>query len=63
MTAFRDAIGSADAVRWGNSEDALKTLGLVYRIYYSDESWRDRFDIAEPGAVLQSLLPWPGSDT
>ena len=63
VTAFRDAISSADAVRWGNSEDALKTLGLVYRIYYSDESWRDRFDIAEPGAVLQSLLPWPGSDT
>ena len=63
VTAFRDAISSADAVRWGNSEDALKTLGLVYRIYYSDESWRDRFDIAEPGAVLQSLLPGQGSDT
>ena len=57
VTAFSDAAASADAVKWGNSEDALRTLGLVYKIYYSDASWRDRFAIKEPDAVLQSLLP------
>ena len=56
VTAFRDAITSSESVRWGNSQDALRTLGLVYRIYHSDASWRDRYGITEPNTVLQPLL-------
>ena len=30
----------------GNSEDALKTMDLVYRIYCADDAWRTRFGIS-----------------
>jgi predicted dehydrogenase len=32
----------------GNSDDALQTMKLVYKIYYSDPSWRKKYDIPNP---------------
>jgi predicted dehydrogenase len=32
----------------GSSEDALNTMKLVYKIYYADSEWRQRFSILKP---------------
>ena len=32
----------------GTSEDALQTMKLVYKIYYSDPVWRDTYNIENP---------------
>ena len=32
----------------GNSDDAFKTMKLVYKIYYQDVSWRKKYHIADP---------------
>jgi predicted dehydrogenase len=32
----------------GTSDDALQTMKLVYKIYYSDPSWRKKYDIPNP---------------
>jgi predicted dehydrogenase len=32
----------------GASNDALQTMKLIYKIYYSDPSWRDEYDIPNP---------------
>lgn len=42
---FADAIGRGRPILDGSSEDALKTMELVYRIYAADPEWRSRWDI------------------
>jgi len=37
-----------DSPLQGTSEDALKTMELVYKIYYSDINWREKYDIPNP---------------
>ena len=32
----------------GTSDDALQTMKLVYKIYYSDATWRKKYDIPNP---------------
>ena len=32
----------------GTSKDALETMKLVYKIYYADSHWRDKYDISNP---------------
>jgi predicted dehydrogenase len=32
----------------GSSDDALQTMKLVFKIYYSDPSWRKKYDIENP---------------
>ena len=32
----------------GTSDDALQTMKLVYKIYYSDPTWREKYDIPNP---------------
>ena len=32
----------------GSSEDSLKTMQLVYKIYYGDETWRQKYNIEDP---------------
>lgn len=32
----------------GTSDDALQTMKLVYKIYYSDPAWRKKYDIPNP---------------
>ena len=48
ITEFADAICDGVAVTSGNSADALKTMRLVYRIYWADTDWRALNDIPYP---------------
>ena len=45
---FVDCVLNEKKVLNGNSDDALQTMKLVYKIYYSDKSWRDKYDIPNP---------------
>jgi predicted dehydrogenase len=45
---FADAIAGISPVRYGTSTDALRTMELVYRIYYADPRWRERYHIPNP---------------
>jgi len=44
---FADAILGDRAVDNGSSEDALKTMELVYRIYCADTAWKTRWGLTE----------------
>ena len=48
VAAFADSIVNDRAVQSGTSQDALKTMQLVYRIYFADERWRATYDIPNP---------------
>ncbi len=45
---FVDCVVSKRSIVNGTSDDALQTMKLVYQIYYSDSSWRDKYDIPKP---------------
>jgi len=45
---FADVIEGKAPVRFGTSIDALNTMKLVYRIYFADEAWREKFSIPNP---------------
>lgn len=45
---FVDIIINDRQVASGNSEEALKVMEMAYRIYYSDEQWRDKWSIPAP---------------
>ena len=45
---FADAIANNGQILSGNIEDALATMKLVYRIYWSDPEWRARYQIECP---------------
>ena len=45
---FVDAILNKKQIQSGSSEEALKTMQLVYKIYYSDIKWREKYDIQNP---------------
>jgi len=62
VVAFRNTIDANRPVASGSSADALRTLGLVYEIYYQDETWRDRYGIRDPRPVLARLLGNGGGD-
>lgn len=62
VVAFRDTIHADRPVGSGSSTDALRTLGLVYDIYYQDERWRDRYGIRDPRPVVTRLLDDGGGD-
>ena len=42
---FAGAILDERPIRDGSSDDALKTMALVYRIYAADEEWRSKWDL------------------
>ena len=48
IDVFVEAIIENKPIESGNSTDALKTMQLVYKIYHSDASWRDKYNIANP---------------
>lgn len=50
IKAFAEAIITDSPVLSGTSDDALKTMQLVYRIYYEDVNWRNRYGIPDPHA-------------
>lgn len=46
---FTDCILNDLKIENGNSLDALRTMELVFRIYYSDKEWRNKYNILDPG--------------
>ncbi|MFA5181669.1 MAG: Gfo/Idh/MocA family oxidoreductase [Syntrophales bacterium] len=45
---FADIIIKDKMVLNGNSSDALKVMGLIYKIYCADERWQKEFNIQRP---------------
>ena len=48
IAAFAACIQTNSPVHGGNSDEALRTMMLVYRIYYADPEWRARYNIPNP---------------
>lgn len=48
MRAFADSILNDKPVQSGTSEDALRTMQLVFKIYYADPAWRKAYNIQDP---------------
>jgi predicted dehydrogenase len=48
ISAFARCILDATPVESGTSEDGLRTMQLVFKIYYADPIWRDAHDIQNP---------------
>ena len=42
---FADAIVNDKSISNGSSEDALRTMQLVYQIYYADNNWREKYNL------------------
>lgn len=53
IAAFADCILNNVPVQSGTSEDALRTMQLVYKIYYSDAAWRKAYKIPNPDSHEQ----------
>jgi predicted dehydrogenase len=52
IASFADSILTGTPPRSGTSDDALRTMELVFRIYYADAAWRNAFDIPDPDASI-----------
>jgi predicted dehydrogenase len=50
---FADSILNDTPVPSSTSQDALKTMQLVFKIYYADPTWRAAFDIPDPSGNAQ----------
>jgi predicted dehydrogenase len=48
ITSFADNIVGNQPIRSGSSHDALRTMQLVFRIYYADPQWRTTYKISNP---------------
>lgn len=48
IVAFADAIINNTPVQSGTSDDALRTMQLVFKIYYADPTWREAYNIPDP---------------
>ena len=48
IDAFADCIVNDTPVQNGTSKDALRTMRLVFLIYYSDAAWRKTYGISDP---------------
>lgn len=48
ITAFADCILNDRPVQSGTSADALRTMQLVFKIYYADAIWRETYGIPNP---------------
>lgn len=49
VAEFVDAILSDAPIANGSSEDALKTMQLVYRIYCADSEWKTKWGLSDEG--------------
>jgi predicted dehydrogenase len=49
ISAFAQSILNDLPVQSGTSDDALRTMQLVFKIYYADSNWRETYDIPDPG--------------
>jgi len=50
VAEFADAVVNGSQIVYGTSQDALATMKLVYRIYWSDPAWRELHSIPCPDA-------------
>lgn len=48
ISAFASAILNDTPVLSGTSDDALRTMQLVFKIYHADPAWRAKFGIQDP---------------
>ena len=48
LSVFSQCIINDMKIRNGSSEDALNTMKLVFKIYYADPIWRNKFGISNP---------------
>jgi predicted dehydrogenase len=48
IAAFWRSIRNDTPVESGTSHDALRTMQLVYKVYFQDAEWRDAYDIPNP---------------
>ena len=48
INTFVDAIIKGNKILSGSSDDALRTMKLVYKIYYADSNWRETYKIPNP---------------
>lgn len=48
INEFVDCIVGEKKVEFGSSKDAFETMKLVFKIYYSDKNWRNKFNIPNP---------------
>lgn len=48
ISCFADCIINDRPILSGSSDDALKTMKLVYKIYYADPLWRQAYNISSP---------------
>ncbi|MEN9648642.1 MAG: hypothetical protein RLZ17_678, partial [Actinomycetota bacterium] len=48
IAAFTQSILHNQPVQNGTSRDAFETMKLVYKIYYADPIWRNKFEIKNP---------------
>ncbi len=48
IAAFANNILNDTPVLSGTSEDALRTMQLVFKIYYADATWRETYGIPDP---------------
>jgi predicted dehydrogenase len=48
ISDFAHSILSNGPVQNGTSEEALRTMKLVFKIYYMDSTWRDKYGIPNP---------------
>jgi predicted dehydrogenase len=48
VAAFAESVLGGGPVQSGTSADALKTMQLVYKIYYADPRWREAYGIRNP---------------
>ena len=48
IKSFINSIIKDKPISSGSSNDALETMKLVYRIYYEDREWREKYLIKNP---------------
>lgn len=48
INAFANAILNNEPIPNGTSQDALRTMQLVFSIYYADPEWRNKYQILNP---------------
>lgn len=48
MRAFADSVLNGKPVQSGTSDDALRTMQLVFKIYHADSAWRKAYNIQDP---------------
>lgn len=52
IAMFATALMDDRPLETGSIDDALKTMELVQRIYFADETWRERFRIEDPDLLI-----------